>query len=263
MITTESHPVASKAEWLAARKELLRKEKELTRARDRVNAERLALPWVKVEKEYRFDGPGGPESLADLFGENSQLIIQHFMLGPGWGEGCVGCSFSADHVDAAWTHLRHHDVAFAAVARAPIAEIETFRRRMGWQFHWVSSHGNDFNYDFHVSFRPEEVAKGTGYYNYDVREVAEELPGYSVFARDEGGTIYHTYSAYARGGEETIGAYMFLDFAPKGRNEDGALTSWVRLKDCYDDPTFIVSPDGRPGRIAPGAAATRAGERVS
>jgi predicted dithiol-disulfide oxidoreductase (DUF899 family) len=251
MSSVEAHNVVSRAEWLAARKELLRKEKALTRVRDQVSAERRALPWVKIEKNYLFEGPRGTESLADLFGSDSQLIIQHFMFGPGWGEGCVGCSFGSDHVDAAWVHLQHHDLAFAAVSRAPWTELEAFQRRMGWKFKWVSSFGSDFNYDFHVSFTPEEVAKGKSTYNYDQREVGEELPGLSVFYKNAANDIFHTYSAYARGAEETIGAYMFLDLSPKGRNEEGDMTGWVRHRDRYGDPTVVVAPDGRAKRIVP------------
>lgn len=246
MITLDKHPVVSRAQWLEARKELLRKEKALTRARDRLSAERRELPWVKLEKHYVFAGAGGAETLASLFGGQSQLIVQHFMLAPGWGEGCVGCSFLADHIDGAWRHLRHHDVAFAAVSRAPWTEIEAFRRRMGWKFRWLSSFGSDFNYDFHVSFPPDEVARGKGFYNYAEREVSEELPGFSVFYRNSGGEIFHTYSAYARGMEETVGAYMFLDLTPQGRNEEGNLTDWVRLNDRYGDPNFTVAASGRP-----------------
>lgn len=231
--------VASRAEWLAARKELLIKEKQLTRARDALNAERRRLPMVRIEKEYSFDAPGGRESLADLFAGRSQLIVNHFMLGPGWNEGCVGCSFGADHFDGALVHLEHHDVSLVAVSRAPLAEIETYRQRMGWRFKWVSSYGSDFNYDFNVSFREDEVAKGRVYYNYTMREFqSEELPGVSVFYRNEGGELFHTYSTFARGAEEMLTTYVLLDLTPKGRNETGPnfdLTDWVRHHDKYDE----------------------------
>jgi predicted dithiol-disulfide oxidoreductase (DUF899 family) len=231
------HSVVSQAEWIEARKALLAKEKEQTRLRDQISEARRALPWVKVEKAYVFDTPAGRKSLADLFDGRSQLIIKHFMLGPGWKDGCVGCSFECDHVDGALQHIKHHDVSYVAVARAPIDEIEAYRRRMGWQFAWVSSMDSDFNYDFFVSFTPEQVKKGEVYYNYETKPIPmEELSGLSVFYRDEQGQIFHTYSAYARGAEETLGAYMLLDLTPKGRNETGPqrnLTDWVRHHDRY------------------------------
>jgi predicted dithiol-disulfide oxidoreductase (DUF899 family) len=230
------HPIVTREEWLAARTELLAKEKELTRMRDRLNAERRALPWVKIEKEYFFDGPDGRETLADLFAGRSQLIVKHFMLGPGWREGCVGCSFEVDHAEAAVVHLEHHDVSYVAVSRAPFAEIETFRKRMGWRVKWLSSYGSDFNYDFHVSFTQDELARGKAYYNYDVRPIAiDELSGRSVFYKDPTGTVFHTYSSYGRGGENFLGTYHFLDITPKGRDEtiNGNLTDWVRHHDRY------------------------------
>src|SRR6266581_5803951 len=233
----EQHPIVSPEEWLAARTELLRKEKEFTRLRDRLGAERRALPWVKVEKNYVFDGPGGEETLADLFGGRSQLIIKHFMLGPDWEEGCVGCSFELDHVEGALVHLEHHDVSYAVVSRAPLQKIEAFRKRMGWRVNWVSSYGSDFNYDFHVSFRKEELAKGEAYYNYEVRNVGiDELSGRSVFYKNPAGDIFHTYSSYGRGGELFLGTYHFLDITPKGRDEtiNGNLTDWVRHHDRYE-----------------------------
>jgi predicted dithiol-disulfide oxidoreductase (DUF899 family) len=230
------HPVVTREEWLAARKELLAKEKELTRMRDRLNAERRALPWFRIDKEYVFDGPDGRETLADLFAGRSQLIVKHFMFGPGWQEGCVGCSFEVDHAVAALVHLEHHDVSYVAVSRAPFAEIEAFRQRMGWRIKWLSSYGSDFNYDFHVSFTEDEIARGKAYYNYDLRPIGiDELSGRSVFYRDAMGTVFHTYSAYARGGENFLGAYHYLDITPNGRNEtiNGNLTDWVRHHDRY------------------------------
>jgi predicted dithiol-disulfide oxidoreductase (DUF899 family) len=233
------HPVVSREEWLAARKALLSKEKELTRLRDRLNAERRALPWVGIEKDYVFDGPDGRETLADLFAGRRQLIVKHFMFGPGWAEGCVGCSFEADHAEAALVHLQHRDVTYVAVSRAPYAEIEPFKKRMGWRFKWVSSYGSDFNYDFHVSFTPDELAGGAAYYNFEMQNVAsDEMSGRSVFYKDEAGQIFHTYSSYARGGELFLGTYHYLDITPKGRNETGRgnLTDWVRHHDRYDAP---------------------------
>ena len=240
------HQVVSRDEWLAARKQLLLKEKEFTHLRDRLNAERLALPWVKIEKPYVFDGPNGQETLADLFDGRSQLIVKHFMFGPEWNDGCVGCSFELDNLSGAIVHLEHHDVTYVVVARAPMAKIEAFRRRMGWRFKWVSSYGSDFNYDFHVSFKPDEIAKGEAYYNYALRDVGiDELSGRSVFYKDSTGDIFHTYSAYARGGEISLGSYGVLDMTPKGRNEtiNGNLTDWVRHHDRYDDAASSCHSD--------------------
>ena len=233
------HQVVSQKEWLTARESLLVKEKEFTRQRDRLSAARRELPWVKVEKRYVFDGPDGKQTLADLFAGRSQLVVNHFMLAPGWQEGCIGCSFGADHIDGALVHLEHHDVTVVAVSRAPLAEIEAYKRRMGWRFMWMSSYGSDFNYDFHVSFRPEDMANGRVFYNYGMSEASvEELPGLSVFTKDAAGDIFHTYSAYARGAEELLGTYMVLDVTPKGRDETGPnhnLMDWVRRHDEYED----------------------------
>jgi predicted dithiol-disulfide oxidoreductase (DUF899 family) len=233
------HPkVVSAAEWEAARKELLAKEKQLTRQCDELDRQRRELPWVKVEKRYVFDGPDGQETLADLFAGRSQLVVQHFMFGPGWNEGCVGCSFKADHVDAALLHIERHDVKFVAISRAPLAEIAAFQRRMGWRFKWVSCYRNDFNYDYHVSFTNNENATGKVYYNYAMSDfVSEELSGNSVFYKDAAGNVFHTYSTYGRGNEMLVGAYMYLDLTPNGRNETGPrhnLTDWVRHHDRYD-----------------------------
>jgi predicted dithiol-disulfide oxidoreductase (DUF899 family) len=232
------NPIVSRDEWLAARKALLAKEKEFTRLRDSLNAARRALPWVKVDKPYMFDTPDGRQSLGELFAGRSQLVTKHFMFGPDWTDGCVGCSFEMDHVDGALVHLEHHDVSYVVVSRAPLEKLEAFKRRMGWRFRWVSSFGSDFNYDFHVSFSPEQVASGKAYYNYELRDVGiDELSGRSVFYRDEAGDIFHTYSSYARGGELFLGSYAVLDITPKGRDEtvNGNLTDWVRHHDRYDD----------------------------
>ena len=248
------HPIVSHDEWLAARKQLLAKEKEFTRLRDRLAVERRALPWVKVEKSYVFDGPDGKETLADLFGGRSQLIIKHFMLGPGWSEGCVGCSFELDHIDGILVHLEHRDVSYVAVSRAPLPEIEAFKQRMGWHIKWVSSADSDFNYDFHVSFKPEEIAKGEGYYNYQMRKIGiDELSGRSVFYKDENGDVFHTYSSYGRGGEDVLGTYRLLDLVPKGRDETGPnhnLSDWVRHHDRYGDRGFVAAT----GRWVPEAS---------
>jgi len=229
-------PVVSQAEWLTARRALLAKEKEAVRLRDEVNAQRLALPWVRVEKRYTFDTAAGRKTLAELFASRSQLIIYHFMLGPGWEAGCPGCSFLADHLDGALPHLEHHDVTLTAVSRAPLAEITAYKTRMGWRFPWVSSHGGDFNYDFHVSFTPEDLADGKVFYNFaeiDAAQAAPELPGLSAFYKDEAGEVLHTYSSYARGPEELIGTLMILDRAPKGRNET-TIMDFVHRHDEYE-----------------------------
>jgi predicted dithiol-disulfide oxidoreductase (DUF899 family) len=242
------HPIVSREEWVKARKELLKKEKDFTRLRDQLNAESRQLPWVRVEKTYVFDGPNGKETLSDLFAGRSQLIVNHFMFGPGWKEGCVGCSFGADHNDGIIVHLEHHDVMFVAISRAPQPEIEAFKKRMGWRFKWVSSFGSDFNFDYHVSFTPDEIRKGKVYYNYDVREFqVEELAGTSMFYKDANGDIFHTYSVFARGSEMLGGAYGYLDHLPKGRTETGPnhdLSDWVRHHDKYGD-AGLVETTGR------------------
>ncbi|HKD47932.1 MAG TPA: thioredoxin family protein [Rhizomicrobium sp.] len=232
------HPVVSHEEWLVARKALLAQEKEETHLRDAVNQARMALPWTRVEKDYVFDTPSGRKSLAELFDGRSQLLVYHFMLGPGWKAGCPGCSFLSDHVDGALAHLNHHDVTWIAVSRAPLVEITAYKMRMGWNFPWISCHGSDFNFDFRVSFTAEEMADGTGEYNYaptQAGQKSEELPGLSVFFQDENGTVFHTYSAYARGLEPMVGTLMILDRAPLGRNENGAM-NFVRRHDEYDQP---------------------------
>jgi predicted dithiol-disulfide oxidoreductase (DUF899 family) len=251
--------IVTRAEWLAARKAHLVKEKELTRLRDQLSAERRQLPWLKIEKLYVFDGPTGKEALADLFDGRSQLIIKHFMLGPGWKEGCVGCSFEVDHIDGALVHLEHHDVSYVVVSRAPLPEIEAFKKRMGWRFKWVSSYGSDFNYDFHVSFKPEEIETGEVYYNYEMRKVEiEELSGRSVFCKDANGDVFHTYSSYARGGDLMLGTYNILDLMPKGRNEAGPnhnLTDWVRHHDRYDSGGHVAAS----GRYVPAEGSAETG----
>ncbi len=230
----ENRKVVSRQEWTRARKALLAKEKELTHQRDALTAERHKLPWVKVEKEYVFDTPQGKKTLAQLFDGRSQLIVQHFMFAPDWDAGCVGCSFGADHIDGANQHLRHHDGTYVAVARAPLAKLEAYWRRMGWRFNFASSHGSDFNYDFHVSFKKADMDKGKVEYNYEMIDPGiEDLPGGSVFYRDAKGDVFHTYSAYGRGGEEVLGAYMILDIMPKGRDESSAM-DWVRRHDEYE-----------------------------
>ena len=247
--------IVPRDEWTAARQQLLIKEKELTRRRDALSAERRALPWVKVEKEYVFDTPDGKKTLADLFDGRSQLIIKHFMLAPGQKDPCVGCSFEVDHIEGALVHLENHDVTFVAVARAPLAEIEAVKQRMGWRFKFVSSFGSDFNYDFNVSFTPEQIAKGEAYYNYRMGPVPlEDLSGRSVFYQDANGDVFHTYSAFGRGGEAVLGTYSLLDMTPKGRNETGPrhnMTDWVRHHDRYGAGGFV---DATGRYVAPKAA---------
>ncbi|WP_112944446.1 MULTISPECIES: DUF899 domain-containing protein [unclassified Rhizobium] len=227
--------VVSREEWLEARRALLLKEKEATHLRDKVNAERMALPWVKVEKDYAFDTPDGKRSLSELFDGRSQLIIYHFMLGPDWEAGCPGCSFLSDHVDGTLPHLNNHDVTWVAVSRAPVAKIEAYKTRMGWKFPWVSSASSDFNFDYHVSFSPEDLGKDKVFYNFTSippEDANDELPGLSAFYKNEKGEIFHTYSSYARGSEELIGTLMILDRAPKGRNEDSTM-NFVKRHDEY------------------------------
>jgi predicted dithiol-disulfide oxidoreductase (DUF899 family) len=234
--TIRRNRVVSRAEWLEARRALLAREKEATRLRDQINAERLALPWVRVDRDYVFDTPAGRRSLAGLFSGRSQLVVYHFMLGPDWTAGCPGCSFLADHLDGALPHLEHHDVSLVAVSRAPLAKIAAYKARMGWRFPWVSSFGSGFNFDFGVSFTPEQLAQGKITYNFteiDSAEGHDELPGLSAFSKDADGAVFHTYSSYARGPEELIGTLMILDRAPKGRNEHTTM-DFVRRHDEYE-----------------------------
>jgi predicted dithiol-disulfide oxidoreductase (DUF899 family) len=243
-----THEIVSQEQWVAARRALLAEEKTWTRERDRLAAKVRALPWVRVEKQYIFESTKGPMTLADLFDGRSQLIAYHFMFGPDWKEGCVGCSLLCDHVDGARRHFEHNDVSFVAVSRAPIEKLEAYRRRMGWTFRWVSSSHNDFNFDFHVSF-PDGTRSNGVFYNFEQRPDpgVDELSGRSVFFKDNDGTIYHTYSSYARGGELFLGIYAFLDIVPKGRNEtnNGNLTDWVHRHDQYPDSPRAVSTGAR------------------
>lgn len=226
--------VVARKEWLEARKALLAQEREVTHLRDRVKAARRSLPWVKIETDYRFDSADGPRSLADLLAGRSQLFVQHFMLAPGSDHICEGCAGMADHVDAARRHFEHADLSFAAVSRASVDQIEAVKKRMGWTFEWVSSGGSSFNHDFGVSCTPEQIAAGDAGYNYGTTPYAsEELPGVSIFARNDAGEVFHTYSAYTRGLEDLFVPFNFLDLVPKGRNENGTM-SWVRLHDSYE-----------------------------
>jgi predicted dithiol-disulfide oxidoreductase (DUF899 family) len=241
------HPVVSHQEWIAARKEFLKKEKEFTRQRDEISRLRRELPWEKVEKDYAFEGPSGRLKLADLFGKRSQLVVYHFMLGPGWKEGCPSCSYLADHFDGMTIHLANRDVAFAVISHAPLAEIEVFQKRMGWKFPWVSSNGSDFNFDYQVSKSPEEEGQKQVYYNYEMMEFPPtERPGSSVFFKDASGQVFHTYSTYARGLDILVGTYNFLDMAPKGRDEAGLKHSmaWVRHHDKYAEGYMVDANQG-------------------
>lgn len=230
-----THQIVSRDAGLDARKALFAKERAMAHQLDALRAERRQLPWVRVDKPYKFEGPDGEQTLDDLFGGRSQLAIYHFMLTPGSDHVCKGCSFTADHVDAARQHFEQADLAFAAVSRAPIAQIEAVRARMGWTFPWVSSGDGDFNYDFDVSFTPDARADGRALYNYGVTVIrsSPDMFGVSIFVKDEQGEIFHSYSTYHRGTELLMGAFNWLDLAPKGRNEAGETMSWVRLHDEY------------------------------
>jgi len=231
------HEIVSPEDWIAKRKELLKKEKEFTRLGDQLSAEKRKLPWVRVGKEYVFDGPDGKETLVDLFSGRSQLVVYHFMFGPEWEEGCPTCSLVADNFDGNVVHLAHRDVTLTVVSRARLPQIEAFKKRMGWRFKWVSSYGSDFNQGYRVSFTNEEMVNGD-YYNYDTSGFPrEEAPGISVFYKDETGDLFHTYSSYARGPEFLIGAYSYLDLVPKGRDENGLpfTMAWIRHHDRYTD----------------------------
>lgn len=233
----QPHTVASYEEWLVARKRHLKNEKALTRMRDLVAAERRALPWVKVEKRYIFDTEHGKRTLADLFGNNSQLIVHHFMWRHDLDSGCPSCSLEADHAEGALVHLVNHDVSYVRVSRAPLEKLLAYKKRLGWTADWVSSAGNDFNFDYHVSFTKEQL-EGTVYYNFQEMagsDAFDELPGESVFVKDDAGTVYHTYSSYARGNEELVGAFVYLDMTPKGRNET-EIMDWVKRNDEYKTP---------------------------
>lgn len=233
---TDRHPVVSREDWIETRKAHLKNEKALSRMRDMVSAERRELPWVKVEKEYVFDTPKGRKTLAELFGGNSQLIVYHFMWRWDLGQGCKSCSLLIDHVDGAHVHLANHDISFVAISRGKLADLEAYWKRMGWQCAFASSDGSDFNFDYHVSFTDEQMASGKLYYNYqwlDSKHGLNELPGASVFYKDESGNVFHTYSSYARGLDILLGVYNYLDFTPKGRNEQQNM-EWVKRHDEYE-----------------------------
>ncbi|MGA2810959.1 MAG: thioredoxin family protein [Candidatus Acidiferrum sp.] len=246
---TENPKIVSREEWLTARKALLVKEKELTHLRDKINAERLALPWVKVDKDYVFDTPAGKNTLAELFDGRSQMVVYHFMLGPGWAAGCPGCSFISDHLDGTLPHVEHHDVTMMVVSRAPLGEIAAYKTRMGWKFPWVSSFGSDFNFDYHVSFTPEDLASGKVFHNFAEMPVPpnstmSELHGLSAFYKNDSGQVFHTYSSYARGHEDLLGTLMILDRAPQGRNESQTM-DFLRRHDEYEQPRKKIGISAR------------------
>jgi predicted dithiol-disulfide oxidoreductase (DUF899 family) len=230
------HTTGSKAEWIEARKQLLAKEKEFTQMRDQLSAERRALPWLRMEKEYTFEGPNGRQTLAELFEGRSQLVVYHFMFAPDWETGCKSCSFWADSFNGPVAHLNQRDVTFLAISRAPLPKLQAFAQRMGWSFKWVSSFDSDFNFDFQASFMPEDLARGDAIYNYaPLAHQMSDMPGVSVFARDESGALFHTYSCYSRGIDMLNTAYQYLDLTPKGRDEASlpGTMAWVKLRDQY------------------------------
>jgi predicted dithiol-disulfide oxidoreductase (DUF899 family) len=231
-----THTIVSRDQWVTARRRLLAKEKELLRLRDKLSSERRELPWEQVDKQYVFEGPAGDETLADLFAGRNQLIVYHFMFAPEWEAGCKSCSFWADNYNGIVPHLNQRDVSLAAISRAPLSKLQAFAARMGWSFKWVSAANTDFNYDYQVSFRPEDLAQGTAVYNYARYERSmTDLPGFSVFLKDAAGAIFHTYSTYARGLDPMNAAYQLLDLVPKGRDETDPShpMSWVKLRDVY------------------------------
>ncbi len=234
----KQHAIVPHDAWVEARIAHLQREKEFTRLRDQLSRDRRELPWERVEKPYVFDTAEGRKSLAELFGDCSQLIVYHFMYGPDWEEGCPSCSFWADNFDGIDIHLRHRDITLLAVSRAPLPVLDTYKRRMGWRFNWVSSYPSDFNVDFGVTFSPAEVESGTAHYNYrSAGFPAEEAPGISVFLRDEAGEVFHTYSCYARGLDMLNGAYHYMDLTPRGRDEDNLpyTMAWLHRRDQYPD----------------------------
>jgi predicted dithiol-disulfide oxidoreductase (DUF899 family) len=255
--TDTAHRVVSRQEWLRERIALLAEEKELTRRRDALASKVRDLPWVKVDKSYTFESPTGKKSLADLFGPRSQLIVYHFMFDPTWSQGCKSCSFIADHYNPIVVHLAHRDISFVTVSKAPVEKLEDFRQRMGWTFPWVSAAHTDFGRDYGVSFTDQELAAGDTVYNYTAKPHSiRELPGLSVFYKDPRGNIYHTYSTFARGLEDFLTAYRYIDIAPKGRDEaPGKGMDWLRHHDRYGDATFVNPWAERPGITAPLPAA--------
>jgi predicted dithiol-disulfide oxidoreductase (DUF899 family) len=233
--TIESPRVVSHEQWVTERVAFMAKEKEFTRLRDELSRQRRELPWEKVTKQYVFDGPRGKETLAELFEGRSQLVVYHFMFNPASSEGCPSCSFWADNFNGIDIHLAHRDITFLAISRAPLPKLEAYEKRMGWSFKWVSAGESDFNYDFQVSFDAEAAKSGAAYYNYVTgRKIQADMPGVSVFYKDQNGDIYHTYSAYSRGIDLLNSAYNYIDLVPKGRDEGERIQSWVRRRDQYE-----------------------------
>jgi len=236
--TLAAHPVVGREEWNEARLALMKREKQLMKLNDELTAEKRALPWVKVEKQYFFNSRKGKVSLSDLFEGRSQLFVKHFMMGPQQDWQCPGCSLEVDHVAQLLEHFEHHDMSYVAIARAPLDEIDVVRKKMNWHFNWVSSGQSDFNYDFHVSFSPEQIAAGSAIYNFTAFNPGSttDLSGDSVFYKNANGEIFHTYGAFGRGGEQFLGIYGFFDVLPKGREEYGpthALPDWAKPHDTY------------------------------
>lgn len=233
----QPHKIVSREQWIAARKDLMAREKELTQAREALSRQRRELPWVKVDKDYRFDGPHGKVTLGDLFKGRPQLVVQHVMFAPEWDAACKSCSFWVDGFERMVPHLAARDTTMVAISRAPLAKLEAFKQRMGWSFDWLSSGANDFNHDYGVSFTREQIDSGEASYNYGGSPLyGEELPGISVFYRDETGAVFHTYSTFARGLDMMNAAYHYLDLTPLGRHEEGLPypMDWVRLRDEYE-----------------------------
>ena len=231
---TEQHTVVSRQEWLAARKELLAREKDFTRLRDELSAQRRSLPWERVDKRYVFQTASGPQTLAELFGDKRQLVVYHLMFAPDWEQACKSCSFWADNFNGVTVHLAARDVSFTAISRAPLPKLQAYAKRLGWSFNWVSSNETDFNFDYEVSFRPEEQAAGKTSYNYAPTEgTFPERPGISVFYKGEDGAVFHTYSCFSRGIDMMNGAYHYIDLTPKGRDEAAGIMAWLKRNDEY------------------------------
>lgn len=232
----EAHKVVSHEDWLKARTQFLAREKEFDHMRDALSAARRALPWEKVEKDYVFEGPSGKETLAQLFDGRSQLIVYHFMLAPDSKVGCHGCSWWADNIEQNVIHLAHRDTTVVLVSQGQLANIEAFKKRMGWTTKWVSSYGSDFNFDYGVSFKPEDIESGKAVYNYkQMARKGTQMPGISVFYKDANGQVFHTYSTYERGLDMTNAGYHFLDLTPKGRDEGDGNMKWLRHRDSYEN----------------------------
>jgi predicted dithiol-disulfide oxidoreductase (DUF899 family) len=250
---TKQHRVVSRDEWLKERIALLAEEKDLTHRRDALAENVREMPWVKIEKSYVFDSTTGKVSLAELFGDKRQLVVYHFMFDPTWSQGCKSCSFIADHYNGIVVHLGHRDISFMTISKAPIEKLEQFRKRMGWTFPWVSAADTDFSRDFEVSYNDQELIDGKAVYNFTGKAFpVRELPGLSVFYKDDQGNVFHTYSVYARGLEDFLTAYRYIDLTPKGRDEaqTGGM-GWLRHHDRYDGKPFVHPWEEKPGITGP------------